>query len=185
MSVRKIGVKTSSVSLRFFSLKMQRLISTESLLEAHYCFLWELCPKIIYYCEQPITLEYKNLKYTPDFELNFGKLKILVEIKPTKHLDKILFKIKNLENYFIKFSYDYFLQIFLFSEKDLHSRQVKHLKDVYFQLLNSISQDILRLLCPFTIEDLTSKESMCPIRNKLFEISSAFEAVQGSLCLLI
>lgn len=180
MPARKIGVKTSSVSSRFFSLKMRRLISTESLLEAHYCFLWELCPKIISYCEQPITLEYKNLKYTPDFELDFGKLKILVEIKPSKNFDKAISKIKIFENHLINSSCAYFPKILLFSEKDLSPLQVKHLKNAYFQLLNSTSQDISSLCCPFTGKDPT-----CPIRSKLFEISREIDTVQVEPCLSI
>ncbi|MCD6489637.1 MAG: hypothetical protein J7K20_02790 [Thermodesulfobacterium sp.] len=160
MPARKIGVKTASVSSRFFSLKMRRLVSAESLLETSYCFLWELCPKIVSYCEQPITLEYKNLKYTPDFELNFGEIKILVEIKPSKNFDKVLPKIKIFENYLSFSSHNYFPQIFLFSEKDLLPWQVKHLKDVYFRLLNSTPQDSPNLSCPFT-----GKKFTCPIRK--------------------
>jgi hypothetical protein len=165
MPARKIGVKTTSVSSRFFSLKMQRLVFTESLLETRYCFLWELCPKIISYCEQPITLKYRNLKYTPDFELNFGKIKIFVEIKPFKNFKKIFSKIEIFKNYLSNFSYNYFPQIFLFSEKDLSLPQVEHLKNIYFYLLNSAFQNSLTLNCPFDSEKVA-----CPIRKKLFEI---------------
>ena len=165
MPVRKIEVKTASVASRFYSLKMQRLIFTESLLETHYCFLWELCPKIVSYCEQPVTLECRNLKYTPDFELDFSRIKALVEIKPLKNFKKVLPKIKIFENYLPFSSHNYFPQIFLFSEKDLLPSQVEHLKDVYFRLLNSTSQSSPSLSCPFTKE-----KSVCPIRRKLFKI---------------
>ena len=108
MPARKIGVKTASVASRFYSLKMRKLIFTESLLEMHYCFLWELCPKIVSYCEQPVTLECRNLKYTPDFELNFSRIKALVEVKPLKNFKKVLPKIKIFENYLPFSSHNYF-----------------------------------------------------------------------------
>ncbi len=170
MPARKIGVKTASISSRFFSLKMQRLIFTESLLETRYCFLWELCPKIISYCEQPITLKHGNLKYTPDFELNFDRIKVLVEIKPSKNFKKFLPKMRIFENHLSISSHGYFPQIFLFSEKDLPSSQVEYLKDAYFQLLNSTFQTPPGLKCPFDGEKFE-----CPVKKKLFEILECWD----------
>ena len=198
MPARKIGVKTSSVSSRFFSLKMLRLVSTESLLETYYCFLWELCPKVLSYCEQPVTLKFKNLKYTPDFELDFGKVKVLVEIKPLKFFVKALLKVKIFETHFICSSYGYVPKIFLFSEKDLPPLQIEYLRNFYFQLLNSASQNFLnfhlfkhyhrcqrqlqsfenhsrsqfhvQLTCPFI-----ETKHICPIKRKIFSTLKVLE----------
>jgi len=159
---RKIGIKTASVSTKFFSLKMNRIVLTESLLEMNYCYLWESCPKIVWYSEQPLTFKALKFQYTPDFELNTENFKILVEIKPLKEINKILQKLNFVQTNFLTKANEYYPKVILLTEYDLDKEAMKKLKRVYFTLLNKKTGLPERLPCPFE-ENYNS----CPLKRNL------------------
>ena len=98
MPVRQIKATYSSLTGRFASRKMNRLISWESALERDFYYLAEYDPSVATIEEQPITFSSKSRKYTPDalIELNapshiFPRLKVgfnIIEIKYRADLSK-------------------------------------------------------------------------------------------------
>lgn len=76
---------------RFPSLKMQRMVAFESLIEQDYLFLLDFEPAVLGYFEQPIQIEYiweeKKHHYTPDFHVIRKTGEELVECKPQKMID--------------------------------------------------------------------------------------------------
>lgn len=76
---------------KFPSRKNGRMVHHEGLLELEAIYLFEACPNIVRYREQPITLHYpdgaKLRRYTPDFELvlSTGEI-VFIEVKPISSL---------------------------------------------------------------------------------------------------
>lgn len=84
---RKITNRGSKKNTGFFpSVKNERLVAFESLIELDYFYLLEFDDDVIGYKEQPLTLFYpylnKTHKYTPDIAVERQNSKILVEVKP-------------------------------------------------------------------------------------------------------
>lgn len=77
---------------RFPSLKMQRMVAFESLIEQDYLYLLDFEPDVLAFSEQPVQIEYvwedKPLHYTPDFHVIRKKGEELVECKPQKLVDQ-------------------------------------------------------------------------------------------------
>jgi len=73
MPVRKVSNRGGNVIGHFPSLKMQRMIAFESLIERDYLYLLDYELDIEWFAEQPLTIEYrhngKTLHYTPDFHI--------------------------------------------------------------------------------------------------------------------
>ena len=92
---RKISNKGTKKNTGFFpSIKNERPVAFESLLERDYIYLLEYDSDVISYQEQPIKISFKiasrTYRYTPDF-LVLRKNKIqLIEIKPKRKLEKLL-----------------------------------------------------------------------------------------------
>jgi hypothetical protein len=86
MPVRKVSNRGGNVIGRFPSLKMQRMIAFESLIERDYLYLLDYEREIEWFEEQPLTIEYlhngKTLHYTPDFRFVVAEQNTLVECKP-------------------------------------------------------------------------------------------------------
>lgn len=168
VKTRKIGTKFWSVAGKFYSRKMQRVVYTESLLEMKYCLLFELCPMVIEYIEQPITIKINGKKYTPDFQLILNSEKInlshevFLEIKPSKFLKKALFKIQNISEEIKKFYPDFINHIFILTEKDISEAIIELLKNRYYRSLNSEKYYNYLSECPFK---LTNHETKCPLKN--------------------
>lgn len=86
MPVRKVSNRGGNVIGKFPSLKMQRMIAFESLLERDFVYLLDYDFAVSWFEEQPLTIEYehegKALHYTPDFHLVEHGQHVLVECKP-------------------------------------------------------------------------------------------------------
>jgi hypothetical protein len=91
MPVRKVSNHRGSAVGRFPSMKMQRMIAFESLIERDFIYLLDYDPFVTWFEEQPVRIEYeyaeKQLHYTPDFLLVEQKQQVLVECKPEKFVD--------------------------------------------------------------------------------------------------
>jgi len=75
------------------SIKGNSLIAWESQLELKACRLFEFCPTVVRFKEQPLTIFFRNKnklsRYTPDFELTTtSNESVYVEIKPLEKLQK-------------------------------------------------------------------------------------------------
>ena len=86
MPVRKVAQRGGNVIGKFPSLKLQRMIAFESLLERDFIYLLDYDPTVAWFEEQPLTLEYPHEgqvhRYTPDFHLVESGQHVLVECKP-------------------------------------------------------------------------------------------------------
>ena len=86
MPVRNVTNRGGNVIGRFPSLKMQRMIAFESLLERDFIYLLDYDANVTWFEEQPLTIEYQHegklRHYTPDFHLIEHDQHVLVECKP-------------------------------------------------------------------------------------------------------
>ncbi len=95
MPVRKITNSGSRKNTGYVpSLKNERPIAYESLLERDCIYLFEFDDAISSYSEQPFKITYhiqnKAYNYTPDFQVNYESGKVVVfEVKPQTTWDKI------------------------------------------------------------------------------------------------
>ncbi|MDI6714005.1 MAG: hypothetical protein QMD43_03125 [Thermodesulfovibrio sp.] len=166
---RKIGIKSKSVAGRFYSYKMRRTVQTESLLEMKYCFLFELCPMVIEYIEQPITIKINGKKYTPDFKLILKSVglnsppEIFTEIKPSVFHGKTLSKIQNFAEEIKEFYPNFLNHIFILTEKDMSESAIEILKNRYYRLLNSKFSSNILSECPFKS---TNNKVECPLNSR-------------------
>jgi hypothetical protein len=91
MPVRKVSNHGGSVTGRFPSAKMGRMIAFESLLERDFIYLIEYDPVVEWFEEQPLSIEYeyenRQLHYTPDFHLFESGQHVLVECKPSRFVE--------------------------------------------------------------------------------------------------
>jgi hypothetical protein len=83
----------------FPSVKSNRSVAWESQMELKACRLFEYCPTVRNYREQPEIVHYKlngmDKKYIPDFELiRINDERVLIEIKPKAVLAKIEEKVR-------------------------------------------------------------------------------------------
>ena len=73
MPVRNVSNRGGNAIGRFPSLKMQRMIAFESLLERDFIYLLDYDAAVTWFEEQPLTIEYQHegklRHYTPDFHL--------------------------------------------------------------------------------------------------------------------
>lgn len=92
MPVRNVSHGGGNVIGRFPSLKMERMIAFESLIERDFIYLLDYDPIVAWFEEQPLTIEYhyesKILHYTPDFHLLEQGQNVLVECKPDRFVDQ-------------------------------------------------------------------------------------------------
>ena len=92
MAVRQVSNHGRNVIGHFPSLKMERMVAFESSLERDYLYLLDYDPKVEWFEEQPLTLEYRHegqtYHYTPDFHVIHSQGHILVECKTSKFVDR-------------------------------------------------------------------------------------------------
>lgn len=90
MPVRKVSNRGGNIIGRFPSLKMERMIAFESLIERDFIYLLDFEQDVEWFAEQPLTISYqhqgKTLKYTPDFHIIRNGQNVLAECKPEKHI---------------------------------------------------------------------------------------------------
>jgi hypothetical protein len=86
--VRKVSNRGGNIIGRFPSLKLDRMVDFESLIERDFIFLLDFDPQVEAFSEQPLTIEYEadgqQWRYTPDFHIIRNGRYILVECKPEK-----------------------------------------------------------------------------------------------------
>ena len=102
--IRKITNSGSRKNTGFFpSIKNERPVAFESLLERDYMYLLEYDDDVITYKEQPLTISYcldnRIRRYTPDFSVKRKNKTQLIEIKPQSKLKKILYDDYMLKKY--------------------------------------------------------------------------------------
>lgn len=92
MSVRKVSNRGGNIIGRFPSLKLDRMVAFESLIERDFIYLLDFESDVTWFAEQPLTISYqhkgKTLGYTPDFHVIRGDQNILVECKLEKSISK-------------------------------------------------------------------------------------------------
>jgi hypothetical protein len=90
MPVRKVSNRGGNVIGHFPSLKMERMIAFESLIERDMIHMLDFEQDVEWFMEQPLTVAYqykgKTRKYTPDFHVVRNGQDILVECKPEKRV---------------------------------------------------------------------------------------------------
>jgi len=93
MSMRKVSNRGGNTIGRLPSLKVDRMVSFESLLERDFIYWLEFEPTISWFSEQPLTISYQHgqrtLRYTPDFQVVKQNQNFLVECKPTEFVARI------------------------------------------------------------------------------------------------
>lgn len=133
--VRKIGLGTTSLRGKIPSLKTNRQHNFESGLERDFLQTIDFDSKVEYYCEQPITIEYKldgiNHFYTPD---------VLVYYKDNKKYKPTLYEIKYRKN--LKENWNEFRPKFKAAIEYAHSKnwrfKILTEKEIYTQHLENI-----------------------------------------------
>jgi TnsA endonuclease N terminal len=89
--VRKVKSTGRNAVCDFPSLKMEMMVSVESLLECDYACCADFEQHILEFEAQPLTIEYeyegKQKHYTPDFLVKEASRQILVECKPSIFVD--------------------------------------------------------------------------------------------------
>jgi hypothetical protein len=92
MSIRKVSNRGGNIIGRLPSLKVDRMVSFESLLERDFIYWLEFEPTVSWFAEQPLTILYQHgqrtLRYTPDFHVIKENRNFLVECKPVQFVTK-------------------------------------------------------------------------------------------------
>ena len=92
MSVRKISNRGGNTIGHFPSLKLDRMVAFESLIERDFIYVLDFEPDVTWFAEQPLTIPYqyngKALNYTPDFHVIKDDQNFLIECKPQKLVGK-------------------------------------------------------------------------------------------------
>ena len=88
MVVRRVTHHGGNVIGKFPSIKLTRMLSFESLIERDLLYILDFEPDVLFFSEQPLTIEYsyegKTRHYTPDFHVvHIGGRNTLVECKPS------------------------------------------------------------------------------------------------------
>jgi hypothetical protein len=91
MPVRTVSNWGGNIIGRFPSLKLERMVDFESLIERDFIYLLDFDSDVVSFTEQPFTIEYEHggkvLRYTPDFHVIRNGKSSLVECKPEKVVD--------------------------------------------------------------------------------------------------
>lgn len=90
MPVRKVYRHGRNIIGKIPSVKMERMIAFESLIERDFIYLLDYEQEVQWFEEQPLSIEYQHegkiLHYTPDFHLLENGRNVLVECKPEKFI---------------------------------------------------------------------------------------------------
>ena len=92
MAVRRVSNRGGNVIGRFPSLKANRMVMFESLIEWDFLYVLDYEPSIESFEEQPLTIPYtfqdRPHTYTPDFHIVQAGQDILAECKPAARVDQ-------------------------------------------------------------------------------------------------
>lgn len=84
-------VHTGPIRGDFPSLKLERMVRYHSTIERDLLYFLEFWQAVTWYCEQPMTIKRvmadgMRRRYTPDYEIHEGNIRILAECKPADRL---------------------------------------------------------------------------------------------------
>lgn len=86
MSVRKVSHHGKHIIGHFPSLKLQRMVAFESLLERDFICLLDYEAEVTWFAEQPLVITYthegREHRYTPDVQVSYQGRSLLFECKP-------------------------------------------------------------------------------------------------------
>jgi hypothetical protein len=93
MPVRQVSNKGKNTIGKYPSLKLNRMVAYESVLELDVIHLLEFSQAVTSYEEQPFKIPYedengKRRHYTPDFYVQSGKSQAVIEVKPQRFVAK-------------------------------------------------------------------------------------------------
>lgn len=93
MPVRQVSNKGGNTIGKYPSLKLNRMVAYESILELDVIHLLEFSQAVTSYEEQPFKILYedengKKRHYTPDFYVQSGKSQVVIEVKPQRFVAK-------------------------------------------------------------------------------------------------
>lgn len=92
MAVRKVSNRGKNIIGHFPSLKLQRMVAFESLLERDFICVLDYEPAVTWFAEQPVVIHYehdgKARHYTPDFHVVYREQPLLFECKPAHFVSK-------------------------------------------------------------------------------------------------
>lgn len=92
MAVRKVSNRGRNIIGHFPSLKLQRMVAFESLLERDFICVLDYEPAVTWFAEQPVVIHYehdgKSRHYTPDFHVIYREHHLLFECKPVHFVSK-------------------------------------------------------------------------------------------------
>lgn len=149
--VRQVVAPTGTfVRGDFPSVKAQRMVSYEELLERDFLYLCDVAPQVVDILEQPFKLQYamgnKLRRYTPDFALTMVDSSILVvEVKPADVLAKPEVREKLL--YVRDAMQRQGHQFIVVSSKTIRApHRLDNLKKLFRPLRQPLSIELLRLL---------------------------------------
>lgn len=145
MPVRKIKKNYRSVTGHFSSVKNDRNIAYESLLERDFFLLLEFDRSVVSYEEQPIALSYhyakRDIRYTPDALVHYkdpNRIPCIFEIKYSEEVkEKKVFlkqKFEQIEEYLIQND----MEFKLFTELDIRTQFLENVKMIYGAISGSI-----------------------------------------------
>jgi hypothetical protein len=140
MSVRKITNTGTRKNTGYVpSLKNERPIAYESLLERDCIYLFEFDDAISSFSEQPFKITYhienRTYRYTPDFQVNYNNDKVVVfEVKPQITWDKIKENETKYAKYIAanKYCIANGLEFRILTDKEVYSRSlIKNIKFLF------------------------------------------------------
>lgn len=90
MAVRRVSNRGGNIIGRIPSIKMERMVAFESLIERDLIHMLDFEQEVEWFAEQPLVIEYehqgKTRKYTPDFHIVRQGQEILAECKPEQQV---------------------------------------------------------------------------------------------------
>lgn len=141
MKNRKIGYTYGSLS-GHFPFRKEKSIAFESQLERDFLTLFEFNDSVCDIIEQPVTINYTNSNgikthYTPDFLVYFNEPEssllrvqrkpILVEVKPTKKLQKEFHKYKERFRMAVKYAHENDMLFKIYDESRIRNEYLKNI----------------------------------------------------------
>ena len=177
---RKITNIKSKKNTGFFpSIKNERPIAYESLLERDFIYLLEFDKDVISYIEQPETITYhisnRRYRYTPDFLVIRKNKKQLIEVKPYKKLLIILEDEIKKKKFIEAASYcksQGYQEFKIFTDKDIDKGYLKNIKYLF-----SFSKLKVPASCKLIIQNELMDSGPQKISQILFKLATGKEEV--------
>ncbi|MCG7535803.1 TnsA endonuclease N-terminal domain-containing protein [Pseudoalteromonas sp. OOF1S-7] len=129
MPVRKVKAGYSNLTARVPSEKLSRMADAESSLERDFILLLEHNGDVVTYEEQPLTIKYGALKYTPDVLVQYSDgSRVLFEIKYRNELEKNWEKLKPKFKAAIKYGKQNGIKFKIMTDVEIRTPYLKNLE---------------------------------------------------------